>query len=59
MSSRENLNKLLQLKSPITVKHKVSKVIISQPTLHMDNGKTALTNNYLCGLLEDLNIDII
>ena len=33
ITSREILNKLLQLKSPIIDKYKIFKVILSQPTL--------------------------
>ena len=39
------LDKLLQLKSTILDTRKYCKVIISQPTLRPDNGKTALTNH--------------
>ena len=59
MTARDILYKLLQLNSKILNACKFCKVIISQPTLHSDNGKAALTNHYLCNLLEELNIDIV
>ena len=53
------LDILLRLKSTILDACKTCTVIISQPTLHSDNGKVALTNHYLCNLLEEVNIDIV
>ena len=59
MTSREILNKFLQLKLVIIDKHGTSKVIIFEPTFHTDKRKTTLINKHLCSLLEELNIDII
>ena len=58
-TTRDILDKLLQLKSKIINARKSCKVIISQPTLRSDNGKAALTNPHICNLLEELNIDIV
>ena len=59
LTSRDVLDKLLQLKSNILNARKSCKVIVSQPTLRSGNGKAALANHYLCNLLEQLNIDIV
>ena len=59
LTTRDILDKLLQLKSKILNPSKSCKVIISQPTLRSDNGKAALTNHHLANLLEELNINIV
>ena len=59
LTTRDILDKLLQLKSKILNACKSCKVIISEPTLRSDNGKAALTNHHICNLLEELNIDIV
>ena len=59
LTTRDILDKLLQLKSKIHNARKSWQVFISQYTLRSDNGKAALTNHHLFNLLEELNIDIV
>ena len=59
LTARDILHKLLRLKTIILDARKSCEVIISQPNLRSDNGKTALTNHHLCKLLEELNIDTV
>ena len=59
LTSRDVLDKLLQLKSNILNARKSCKVIVSQPTLRSGNEKAALANHHICNLLEELNIDIV
>ena len=47
LTARDILDKLLRLKSTILDARKSCKVIISQLTLRFDNGKAALTNNFI------------
>ena len=58
-TSREILDGLLQLKQLITTTLPNSKVILSRPTLRIDNGKAALTLANLNNHLEQLEIDFI
>ena len=58
-TSREVLNKLLDFKSLIQEKLTDCKVLISKPTLLLDNGKATLTVNDLTSHLLQLNIDIV
>ena len=58
MTSRDILNKLIQLKLFTMESNKYCKVIISQPTLLNDNGKAVLTIHQLCELFGELNIGI-
>ena len=53
LTARDIRGKLLRLKSTILDALKLCKVVISRPTLHSGNGKTALTNHHFCNLLED------
>ena len=50
LTTRDILDKLLQLKSKILNACKSCKVIISEPTLRSDNGKAALTNYHFFNL---------
>ena len=58
-TSREVLNKLLDFKSLIQEKLPDCKVLISKPTLLLDNGKATLTVNELTSHLLQLNIGIV
>ena len=58
-TSRDILNKLLQLKSFIQEKLPDAEIIVSTPTLRSDNGKAALTIRQLTNHLINLNIDIL
>ena len=57
-TSRDVLNKLLQLKSFILEKLPDAEVTISTPTLRSDNGKVAQTVIQLTNHLKKLKIDI-
>ena len=56
-TSRDILNKLLQLKSFIQEKLPDAEIIVSTPTLRSDNGKAALTIRQLTNHLINLKID--
>ena len=58
-SSRELLDKMLELKSFISSNLPTSKVIISSPVLRTDNGKAMLTLKNLNKLMKELKINII
>ena len=58
-TSRDILNKLLQLKSFIQEKLPDAEITISTPTLRSDNGKAALTVRQLTNHLINLKIDIL
>ena len=58
LMAQDIFGKLSELKSTILDACKSCKVIVSQPTLCLDNGKAALTNHHLSNLLEELNINI-
>ena len=58
-TSREILNKLLQLKSFMQEKLPDAEIILSTPTLRSDNGKAALTVRQLTNHLINLKIDIL
>ena len=58
-TSRDILNKLLQLKSFIQQKLLDAEITISTPTLKSDNGKAALTVSQLTNYLINLKIDIL
>ena len=58
-TSRDVLNKLLQLKSFIQKKLPYAEIIISTPTLRSENGKAALTVRQLTNHLINLKIDIL
>ena len=58
-TSRDILNKLLQLKSFIQEKLPDTEIIVSTPTLRSDNGKAALTIRQLTNRLINLKIDIL
>ena len=57
-TSRDVLNKLLQLKSFIQEKLPDAEVTISTPTLRSDNGKVAQTVIQLTNHLKKLKVDI-
>ena len=58
-TSRDILNKLLQLKSFIQEKLPDAELIVSTPTLRLDNVKAALTIRQLTNYLINLKIDIL
>ena len=58
-TSRDILNKLLQLKSFIQEKLPDAEIIVSTPTLRSDNGKAALTIRQLTNYLINLKTDIL
>ena len=58
-TSRDILNKLLQLKSFIQEKLPDAEIIVSTPTVRSDNGKAALTIRQLTNHLINLKIDIL
>ena len=58
-SSRELLDKMLELKLFISSNLPTSKVIISSPVLRTDNGKAMLTLKNLNKLMKELKINII
>ena len=58
-TSRDILNKLLQLKSFIQEKLPDAEITISTPTLRSDNGKAALTVRQLTNHLVNLKIDAL
>ena len=58
-SSRELLDKMLELKSFISSNLPTSKVIFSSPVLRTDNGKAMLTLIILNKLMKELKIHII
>ena len=58
-TSREILDDLLQLKSAITKTLPNCNVIFSQPSLRVDNGKTALTLHRLNEHFAELNLDVV
>ena len=58
-SSRDILNKLLNLKMQVTQELPDCKVFISTPTLRSDNGKAMLTLKQVTKHLLELNIDIV
>ena len=58
-TSRNILNKLLQLKLFIQEKLPDAEIIVSTPTLRSDNGKAALTIRQLTNHLINLKIDIL
>ena len=58
-TSRDILNKLLQLKSFIQEKLPDVEITISAPTLRSDNGKAALTVRQLTNHLVNLKIDVL
>ena len=57
-TSRDILNKLLQLKSFIQEKLPDAEITISTPTLRSDNGKVALTVRQLTNHPINLKIDV-
>ena len=57
-TSRDILNKLLQLKSFIQEKLSDAEIIVSTPTLRSDNGKAALTIRQITNHLINLKINI-
>ena len=59
LTSRDILNKLLQLKSFIQDKLPDAEIIVSTPTLRSDNGKAALTIRQLINHPINLKIDIL
>ena len=58
-SSREILNKLLNIKSFIESELPTCKIIISTPTYRNDNAKCGLTIKHLCDHILNLNLDIV
>ena len=56
MTSRNILDKLLQLKAAVLDSDKNCKVILSQPVTQVDDGKTGFTISKLNDLLEEMDI---
>ena len=58
-TSREILDKLLNLKTLIKEALAETEITFSTPTIRSDNGKAVLTVRNLCDQLLDLNMDIL
>ena len=59
MTSRNMLDKVLQLKTAVLDSDKKCKVILSQPMTRVDDGKAGFTIQKLNGLLEEMDIPIV
>ena len=59
MTSRNVLDKLLQLKTTVLNSDKKCKVILSQPMTRVDDGKAGFTISKLNDLLEEMDIPIV
>ena len=59
MTSRNILDKLLQLKTTVLDSDKKCKVILSQPMTRVDDGKAGFTISKLNDLLEEMDIPIV
>ena len=59
MTSRNILDKLLQLKTAVLDSDKKCKVILSQPMTRVDDGKAGFTISKLNDLLEEMDIPIV
>ena len=59
MTSRNILDKLLQLKTAVLDPDKSCKFILSQPMTRVDDGKTGFTILKLNGRLEEMDIPIV
>ena len=59
MTSKNILDKLLQLKTAILDSDKNCKVILSQPMTRVDDGKAGFTISKLNDLLEEMDIPIV
>ena len=59
MTSRNMLDKVLQLKTAVLDSDKKCKVILSQPMTRVDDGKAGFTISKLNDLLEEMDIPIV
>ena len=59
MTSRNIIDKLLQLKTTVLDSDKKCKVILSQPMTRVDDGKAGFTISKLNDLLEEMDIPIV
>ena len=59
MTSRNLLDKLLQLKTAVLYSDEICKVILSQPMARVDDGKAGFTISKLNDLVEEMDIPIV